>query len=156
MGSDTTGPEPLAFAVTPHLVHASRDMACWFTHPPGIVIQVVRAVQGTRSMTDWLGGLVQSTLLARFPGVNDLIVVVDLSRMAGREPGARNGLVEPAKRLKAHVGRTVLLPPASVSRVYLGSLYAATALLSAVGIHVEIRHSLREVISDYGLRPAER
>jgi len=155
MGSDTTALESLAFAVTPHLVHASKDLVCWFTDPPGMVIQMIHAAQGTRSMTDWLGGLAQSALLARFPGAKDLIVVVDLSRMAGREPGARNGLVEPAKRMKARVAHTVLLPPATVSPVYLGSMYAATALLSAVGIHVEIRRSLRDVLSEYRLRPAQ-
>jgi hypothetical protein len=152
--SGASGDEAMAFAVAPHLVHASKDLVCWFTDPPGIVIQFVRAAMGTRAMTGWLGHEAQLALLARFPAARDLTVVVDLGRMTAREPGARNGLVEPARRLKAHVARTVLLPPNNASQVYLGSMYAATALLSALGIHVEVQRSLAKVLTDYRLRPA--
>lgn len=145
-----------AFAAPPHLVHPSRDMVCWFTDPPGIVIQIVRAAQGTRAMTEWLGNTAQDALFARFPGAANLMVVLDLSLMTGREPGARNGLVEPAKRMKSRVARTILLPPRAASQVYLGSMYAATALLSAFGVHVEISRSLSKVLFAYGLRAAPR
>jgi hypothetical protein len=127
-------------------------MVIWFTDPPGIVIQIVRPAQGTRSMTDWLGSAAQEAFLKRFPGAKGLIVVVDLSLMTGREPAARNGLVEPAKRLKPHVARTVLIPPKNASQVYLGSMYAATAILSAFGVHVELQRSMSAVSALYGLR----
>ena len=153
--SEATGMERLlAFASAPHLVHPSKDVVCWFTDPPGLVIQFARATQGTRSMTEWLGHAAQDALLARFPSHHHLVVVLDLSLMAGREPGARNGLVEPAKRIKSRVARTILLPPRTASRVYLGSMYAATALLSACGIHVEISQSLPKALAAHGLRAA--
>jgi hypothetical protein len=146
----------LAFAAPPHLVHPSRDMVCWFTDPPGIVIQIVRAAQGTRAMTEWLGHTAEHALFARFPGAVNLTVVLDLSLMTGREPGARNGLVEPAKRMKARVARTILVPPRAASQVYLGSMYAATALLSAFGVHVEINRTMSKALIAYGLRVAPR
>jgi hypothetical protein len=157
MMSDTSGGVgPLAFAVAPHLVHPSKDLVCWFTEPRGIVIQLVHAVPGSRSMTEWLGRVAQTALHTRFPGVSDLTVVLDLSRMVGRDPDARNGLIEPAKRMKHQVARTILLPPESASQVYLGSLYAATALLSAFGVHVEIQRSMAKVLAAHGLRAAAR
>jgi hypothetical protein len=153
--SETTGAAgPLAFTVPPHLVHPSKDLVCWFTDPPGIVIQIVNAVPGTLSMASWLGRTAQAALFARFPGVHDLIVVLDLRSMTGREPAARGGLVEPAKRMKSRVTRTILLPPKNASQVYLGSMYAATALLSAFGVHVDIQRGMGKVLASYGLRAA--
>lgn len=143
-----------AFSAAPHLVHPSQDLVCWLTEPPGAVIQIVRSVEGTRSMTDWIGREAQQLILARFPDRNDLTMVLDLSLMTGREPSARNGLVEPAKRISSHVARSILLRPRNASRVYLGSLYAATALLSAFGVHVEIERSLPGVLMKYRLRAA--
>lgn len=156
MGETSRAEGIVAFSTAPHLVHPSRDLVCWFTDPPGIVIQFGRAAQGTRAITEWLGNDAYRALMARFPAADDLTVVVDLGLMTGREPGARNGLVEPAKRMKSRVARTVLLPPRSASPVYLGSMYAATALLSAFGVHVEISHSLARVLAAYRLRAAAR
>jgi hypothetical protein len=143
-----------AFSAMPHLVHPSRDVACWLTDPPGAVIQITRPAEGTRNMTSWMAKDAHELLLARFPAVHDLTIILDLSLMTGRDAGARNALVEPAKRLKSRVARTILLPPRSASRVYLGSLFAATAVLSAFGIHVQIENSLPSVLAKYGLRAA--
>jgi hypothetical protein len=124
------------------------------TDPPGAVIQITRPAEGTRSMTNWMAKDAYELLLSRFPAVDGLTIVLDLRLMTGREAGARNALVEPAKRLKTRVARTILLPPQKASQVYLGSLFAATAVLSAFGVHVEIEHSLPNVLGKHGLRAA--
>jgi hypothetical protein len=54
------------------------------------------------------------------------------------------------------VARTVLIPPKNASQVYLGSMYAATAILSAFGVHVELQRSMNTVAAQYGLRAMTR
>jgi hypothetical protein len=149
------GPSVWAFPTAPHLLHASDALACWFTEPPGVLLQITAPVDGTASMVAWMAGEVHEALLSRYP-IGDLTIILDLRLMTGREPSARHGLVEPAKRLKARAARTILLPPRNASRLYLGSMYAATALLSAVGIHVEIAQSMTKVVTTHRLRPAPR
>lgn len=142
-----------AFACAPHRTDPDGQIGSWYTEPPGVVVQLLRPAEGTLEMCNWLAGPGTDALLRRFPS-EPLILVFDMRLMTGREPRARNALIEPAKKLKPRIQHGVLLPPERASRVYLSSLYAATALLSVFGYHLELASSLETVIAKYRLVPA--
>lgn len=143
-----------AFADAPHMVHGSRLVAAWYTDPPGVIVQLLAASEGTLAMCEWLAGPGVDALHRRFQNDEQLIVVFDLRLMTGREAAARNALVEPAKKLKPRVKQAIMLPPEHASRVYISSLYAAAAMLSVFGYHIEMARSLDQVIAQYQLRAA--
>ena len=126
------------FKGVPHLMDPSRTIVAWFTDPPGVYVQVVRRTVFSVPLAEWLAGPLTAGLNKRFPGDQPLVLVLDLSQMEGRDPGARPIVVEATRAFAARTQRAVLVPPANASRVYVASLQAATSLARLVGVSVTV------------------
>ena len=143
-----------AFSVAPQAQHPSGVLACWCTDPPGVIVQFITPGVATLEMGQWLREVGAKRILPRFRGERELTLMLDLTLMTDREPNARNVLMEPVKQLKSRTKHHVLIPPRNASRVYLGSLYAATALLASAGVQVDIQPSAAAAIAKYQLKAA--
>jgi hypothetical protein len=145
-----------AFLVPPHLRHPSGAVVAWVTEPPGVVAQLTRPVRGTADLAEWLVGPVFEHLIARFPAAPRLIWVLDLRQMTGRDWLARALLIEKVKTLRVGMVRAVVIPPIDASPAYRAALRVAADVLRVFGARVDIERSLTKVLSEHGLRAAER
>lgn len=143
-----------AFDIPPDLYGAGGSLRGWYTDPAGAVVQFERPTRATREMTEWLVGPGLARLRGRFPQATNMILVLDLSLMEGRDPAARVVMLDAARKVGSIIGRRILIPPVKTNAVYLTTLHAASALLSAVGINLEIAKSLADVIAEAKLKPA--
>ncbi|HEX4334862.1 MAG TPA: hypothetical protein VH062_03050 [Polyangiaceae bacterium] len=143
-----------AFPSEPQLSSPSGVVACWFTDPPGMIIQITQRTQGTLEGAQWIGGPAIDAMLRRFSKREWLTLVLDLRLMTGREPAARHSLVAPAKSLKSRLARIVVVAPERASSIYLSSLLAATTLLSVFGYRVDLKRSLEVVVKKHRIRVA--
>jgi hypothetical protein len=148
-------PEP-AFPVPPHIRHEGGTIACWYTEPPGAVVQLTRAVMGTIPLAEWMVGAGYDQLLARYPTADTLILVLDVRAMVGRDPAARKVMLEKARLQKRGRFNSFIVPPADASKIYLTTLYTAAALVNTFGSRLQIVKSLSEVIVSQKLRVASR
>lgn len=145
--TSSEGPGP-AFPVPPHLVSPSRELAAWFTAPPGAVIQVARRTQLTLDMATWLSGDGVVALDRRFPHGEPLVLVLDLTLMTGRDPAVRPVLVGAARALSSRMARAFVIPPDKASPVYLASLRAAASLLRVFGVEVQVSPTLARSLGE--------
>lgn len=147
---ETTGSSP-AFPSPPNLTDPSGTVALWFSEPPGAVVQFQSVARGTPQLAACLVGPARDALLARFPGTGPLVLVLDLSRMDGRDPAIRKVLMDGMRNTATRVARALIVPPSGASRVYLASLHAAASLARVFGVDARLK-SLPEALR--GLRPA--
>jgi hypothetical protein len=138
-------PEP-AFPVAPHIRHEGGTIACWYTEPPGAVVQLTRSVKGTVPLAEWMVGAGYDQLIARYPTAETLILVLDIRAMVGRDPAARSVMLEKARSQKRGRFNSFIVPPTDSSKIYLTTLHAAAALVNTFGSRLQIVKSLREVI----------
>jgi hypothetical protein len=129
-------------------------LRAWFTDPPGAIVQMARPGRWTQEMAAWMVGPGNARLRGRFPGASGLLLVLDLTLMDGREPGARALMLERASKGGGLVTRIILIPPANANPVYLTTLRAAVTLLKALGKDIKIERSLTKAIAEFGLKPA--
>jgi hypothetical protein len=142
-----------AFTSPPHVRFGNNEAVAWVVHPPGGVAQLTAEVRGTRELAQWVVGPALRVMLDTYPEHRGLIIVLDLSLMQGRDPAARAVMLEKARELARCVGHTYLVPPLKTNAVYRTTLHAAVALLSTLGIHVEMVTSAAEVIERLKLQP---
>jgi hypothetical protein len=135
-------------------VRGAGLLRAWYTDPPGAVVQMVRRARGTKEMAEWMVGPGLAQLRGRFPGCSELILVIDLSLMEGRDPAARVVMMDAGRELAQLISQTFVIRPEKANPVYLTTLHAAAALLSAFGVSLTISGSLRDVISRFNLKPA--
>jgi hypothetical protein len=141
------------FQVPPDLV-GPGELRVWFTEPPGAVMQMIARGRGTKEMAEWLVGPALTRLRDRFPQCSQLILVLDFALLEGRDPAARVVMMDKGRECAALFSQSFLIRPEKANPVYITTLHAAAALLSAFGVNLEISNSLREVISRCNLHPA--
>jgi hypothetical protein len=142
-----------AFDVPPDILGA-RVLRAWFTDPPGVVVQMAQPSRGTVELAEWMVGPGYTRLRGRFPASERLILVIDLSLMEGRDPAARAVMMDKAREFNRLFERTIIIPPLQSNPVYLTTLHAAAALLTAFGVDLKLEKSLAGVIAQWKLTPA--
>jgi hypothetical protein len=147
-----TSPRRYAFATPPHVTSPKGDLVAWYTSPPGVVVQMVEAKPADAAMVRWLVGPARDQMLQRFPGVTDLILVIDFSLMTTREPAVRKIMSDSAKEMKPYIGRSILVPPANGNAIYLKSLAVSVLLLRGFGVNIELTKSIAFTVTSLGLR----
>jgi hypothetical protein len=144
-----------AFDVPPDL-HGAGVLRAWFTDPPGAVVQMARPGRGTVEIANWMVGPGFARLHGRFPESESLILVMDLRLMEGRDPAARVVMMDKGREVNRLFARTFIIPPLKTNPVYLTTLHAAAALLTAFGVDLKIESSLPKVIAQCDLKPAPK
>jgi hypothetical protein len=142
-----------AFDVPPN-ARGPDNLQAWFTAPPGVLVRMVSPTRGTKEMAEWLVGPGFALLRARFPDEGSLVLVLDFSKMLGRDSAARVVMMDKAREARQLFARTFVIPPAKSNPVYMTTLYAAAALLTGFGIHLVIARSLDQVLAQCPLEPA--
>ena len=119
----------------------------WYTDPPGVVLQLAAPIRGNVEMAEWLCGPGVERLRVRYPNVKGLVLVMDLTLMDGREPDARAVMLRNAAEMRGLFAKVFVVPPAKANRIYLSTLHAAAAVLSAFGVKLSIERSLTMVFA---------
>ena len=141
------------FSGVPHIVDPSGAIAIYWTDPPGALLQVVQATRGTSEMAHWLVNDGLDLLLNRFPGVDNLQLVIDMRRMTGRSAMARTILMNASGGQAAErIGQIVLLPSVHMGPAYVAVIEATAVALRLVGYRVAVEHDLDEALDKYGVR----
>jgi hypothetical protein len=143
-----------AFSVPPHLTDPSGAIAVWWTDPAGGLMQLTRPARGTVEMAEWLVGPAFELLLARFTGVSDLRVILDMRQMTGRSATARAALLHRAKSVAGRIGHVVLLPSVHLGTTYFKIVEGTAMMLRLAGLPVDVEYGLERVMDRYELRPA--
>ena len=146
-------PSP-AFAVPPHLLDESGAIACWFTEPPGVVLQFTRPTRGTGELSRWLVGSGYNQLIRRFPDAHELRMVLDMRQMTGRSATARSIMIEHAKLVSQRLGRVIILPSVHLGAFYVTVVETTALMLRPFGVRIEIEHSLERALARQELRVA--
>ena len=146
-------PSP-AFAVPPHAQDESGVIACWFTDPPGVVLQFTCPARGTTELARWLCGPGYEQLLNRFPDAAELRVVLEMRQMTGRAATARAVLIEHGKLIAKRLGPVSILPSVHLGPFYVKLVEGTALMLRAFGLRIEIESSLERALAKQELRPA--
>jgi hypothetical protein len=142
---------PAAFGRAPHLLDPSGSVAAWFTEPPGVWLQFVKATRGTDELTEWLAGPALSALLTHFPG-QMLTVVLDFRLMTDRDLSARARLLQTAPALKDRVTKVVIIPSLSATPIHVKTMAAGVRLARSFGLPIDLQQSATQVQHLHGLR----
>ena len=142
-----------AFDVLPHLRDPSGVVAVWYTEPPGVVLQMVVPSEGTVELAQWLVGPSRTELERRFSDAVELVLIMDLRLMTGRDPRARSLVIELAKALKPRAQRFIVIPPRAFSPTLRRTMEVTVALLRVFGVKIELAQSLTFVLASTGLKP---
>src|SRR5688500_6377070 len=141
------------FSGVPHIVDPSGAIAIHWTEPPGALVQVVQATRGTSEMAQWLVTEALEMLLARFPGIDDLRLIIDMRRMTGRSAMARSILMNASGGIVAErVGHVILLPSVHMGPAYVKVIEATVVALRLIGYRVEVEHDLTVALRKHGIR----
>jgi hypothetical protein len=143
-----------AFAAAPHLLDPSGTLAAWFTQPPGIWVQFIRAARGTDELTEWLAGPALNALIGRFRG-EALTLVLDFRLMTDRDLSARARLLQTAPALKDVLAKVVILPSLSATPLHVKTMAAGIRLARSFGVPVELQTSATQTLAQLGLRAAD-
>lgn len=142
-----------AFSGVPHIVDPSGAIAVYWTDPPGALVQVVQATRGTSEMAHWLVTEGLDLLLSRFPGVDNLQLVIDMRRMTGRSAMARSILMGASGGTAAErIGHVVLLPSVHMGPAYVKVIEATAVALRLIGYRVDVEHDLDEALRKHTIR----
>jgi hypothetical protein len=143
-----------AFAERPHLQHDS--IAIWLTHPAGIVIQALRPINITVEHANFVVGPAWDLFQKHFGERNGLTLVLDLEHMTKRTAASRSVFLAMARQRGQRFARGYVVLPRSISPAQLHGTTEAIALISAMGIHVEVVATCARAISSADLRVAPR
>jgi hypothetical protein len=147
---------PIQFPTSPHIASPGGEVVGYYTDPPGVVMQFAHAVKGTEELARWLLVPAVQQIFTRFPGNNEIVFVMDLSMMTGREMGARALLIQHAPGMRHRFSRLFILPPLIAPPFYAGTLNTAAALLRTMSVNVDIVPSLEHIFQLLGLRVLRR
>jgi hypothetical protein len=155
MTAVATAELPAAFHGPPHARSPAGEAALWYTDPPGVVVQFVAPVRGTEEFVRWLVGPAAHGLFRRF-AERDLVFVLDLARMRGRDLAARALLIQQAPTFRHRFSQIAVVPPDTSGAIVTNTLYAAAALLRTAGIPVDVAPTLQAVLRRWPLRALTR
>jgi hypothetical protein len=139
------------FPSEPDLRGPDGAIALWLLDPPGALIQFTKPVKGTMDLANWLVGPAFATLDAQYPHNKELVLVLDLTHMAGRSAAARSILLHSAKVIGPRFARVFAVPPADYPPMYLKAFHASVAFARLLGMHITVAGSSRAVIERYRL-----
>jgi hypothetical protein len=142
----------VTFPISPQLRSPGAEIVGFYTDPPGVVMQFAQPVKGTEELARWLLVHAIQQIFARFPGRNDILFVMDLRMMAGRELGARSLLVQHGPGLRHRFSHLYILPPLVAAPFYAGTLHTAASLLRTLGLHIDIEPSMERIFAVRQLR----
>jgi hypothetical protein len=142
------------FASAPDLRLEGGQLVAWFTDPPGVVVQLTEATVFTKEMAEWMVGPGFTALHDRFPQDGKLHLLLDIRRMISREPAARTLIMSAATRHMFLFAKLGVIAPAKPPPLYMTTLNAAIALLSAIGPEISIFETLEGALQAMGLHAA--
>ena len=132
------GETQTTFKAPAHLMDPSRTVVAWFTDPPGIFIQFARRAVFSLPLAQWMAGPMCAALTKRYPAPQPIVLILDLTRMDGRDPQVRPIIVDASRAFASRTRRAVVVPPHDASRVYLASVTAAASLARLFGLTVAV------------------
>lgn len=142
-----------AFSAKPHFLDSTGTMAVWFTEPQGVVLQFVEDGWGNAANVRWLADEPLAELKRRL-GDEPLVVVVDLSRMLGRDRSGRAAFIELSKSFAGRVKACYVVPPMSATPMYLATLKTTASILKVFGLHFEFAETASDAIAALGMQAA--
>lgn len=146
--------EPAAFAVPPDLQFEGGKLAAWYTEPAGAVVQLTEATIFTKEMAEWIVGPGFTAFNQRFPSRDQLRLLLDLRPMTSREPAARPVIMTAATRYLSMFNKVGVIAPSKPPPLYMTTLHAAVALLSAIGPEIRIFETLEGALKGMELSAA--
>jgi len=144
-------PADPVFASAPDLRFEGGQLVAWFTDPPGVVLQLTEATVFTKEMAEWMVGPGFAALQQRFPQGGKLQLLLDIRPMVSREPAARTLIMSAATRHMFLFAKLGVIAPAKPPPLYMTTLHAAIALLSAIGPEIIIFETLEGALLAKGL-----
>jgi hypothetical protein len=154
MTARTARVEPI-FGSKPHATDPSGSLAVWYTEPPGVVIQLLTAREGTLELVQWLAGPSRAQTERRFHDRDDLQVLFDVRLLTGRAPEVRAQIMELAKAMRPRVKRVVVLPPRDWSPALRRTLEVTVSILRVFGLQIAVAQTPLYFLAETGARPLE-
>jgi hypothetical protein len=143
-----------AFASEPDLRFEGGKLAAWFTDPPGAVVQLTEAAVFNKAMAEWVVGPAFAALDQRFPNATELRMLLDLRPMLSREPAARTVIMSAATTRMFMFAQVSVVAPAKPPPLYMTTLHAAVALLSAIGPEIRVFETLEGALQHMQVKAA--
>lgn len=144
------------FPTSAHLTCRDGPVACWFTDPPGVVFQLLEPARMTANMAQWIVGPAFDSMLTHFASSEgELVFLIDLRPMTGRDADVRATFMSFARNSGSKLRAAVIIPPRRANPLYVGGLQTASALVSAFAPSLEITNSVPDVLDRYHLVAAD-
>lgn len=125
--------------------------AVWFTHPAGIVFQLVEPARLTLQLSRFLVDDVHAEALRRFPEARPLTIVIDLGMMHGRTLASRSLLLGRMRASAERFGRVYVSLPPNVTPALKCSFQASLQLAAELGIETRLVGSVRQAVAGCAL-----
>jgi hypothetical protein len=145
-------PRQQAFRERPHMQCGAA--AVWFTHPAGLVFQLVEPARLTVQLGAFLADSAYPEAVRRFPDCHSLTIVLDLSLMLARTQASRSLLIGRMRAAADRCARLYLIVPANISPALRRSFEASLELAKELGIDAALVGSARQVVASCALVPA--
>lgn len=127
-------------------------MWVWYSSPAGAVVQLMEACVFSREMAEWMVGPAHDTFSEHFAHRAQLRLLLDLRPMTSREPTVRAVIMEAGSRILHTFSHVRVVQPHKPQPLYMVTLKAAAALLTAFGPEVHIDSSIEEAMAALSLR----
>jgi hypothetical protein len=114
-------------------------------------VQLTGSAVFSKEMAEWIVGPGFAALNQRFPHGTELSLLLDLRPMLSREPAARPVIMSAATKHLGMFARVGVIAPAKPPPLYMTTLHAAVALLSAIGPEIRIFETLEGALQAMGL-----
>ena len=124
----------------------------WYCSPAGAVVQMMEACVFSREMAEWMVGPAHATFSEHFGHQAQLRLLLDLRPMTSREPTVRAVIMEAGSRILHTFSHVRVVQPHKPQPLYMVTLKAAAALLSAFGPEVHIDASFDEALAALSLQ----
>jgi hypothetical protein len=147
--------EPV-FASEPDLRFEGGKLVAWFTDPAGAVVQLTEAAVFNKAMAEWVVGPALAELDLRFPNATALRLLLDLRPMTAREPAARPVIMSAATTRLFMFAQVGLIAPVNPPPLYMTTVHAAVALLSAFGPEIRVFETLEGPLQHMQLKAAAK
>jgi hypothetical protein len=123
----------------------------WFTRPAGAVLQLMEAGPFTKLMADWIVGPAYETFMLHFRGQPELRLLFDLRPLLSREPAARRVILDAGAKYLSAFSHVMIVPPLNPPPLYMTTLNAGVALMSAFGPGISLQTDLPSALEQLGI-----
>lgn len=128
-------------------------LEAWFTLPAGAVLQLTEAAPFTKAMAEWIVGPAYEAFVLHFPGETQLRLLFDLRPLVAREPAANRVLLDAGAKYMRMFSQVALVTPLKPPPLYMTTLHAGVALLSAFGPDIALYADLPSALTQLGIQP---